>query len=117
MAVEATWPKQGRVQRLCVVRCGDDDHAAVLAESVELGEQLVETHARLGVVEVVSFASDRVDLVDENNGRLHFFRLGEQFAHALRSNTYKHLFEVGSGCAEERHTSLAGNSAREESFA
>jgi hypothetical protein len=62
-------------------------------------------------------ASDRVDLVDEDDAGRVLLRLLEHVAHARGTDADEHLDEVGAGDREERHIRLAGDGAGEQRLA
>ena len=60
---------------------------------------------------------DRVELVDEDDGRRRFARLLEQVAHAAGAHADDHLDELAGAHAEERDICLAGHGARQQRLA
>ena len=62
-------------------------------------------------------AADRIDLVDEHDGRRLRHRLAEQVPHATGPDTDEHLDEVRSRQAQERHTGLARDGPCEQRLA
>ena len=59
-------------------------------------------------------ASNRVDLVNEDDRRRHFARFREQLTHAAGTDTDNHLDELRRARAEERHLGLACGCAGEQ---
>jgi hypothetical protein len=58
-------------------------------------------------------ASDRVDLVDENDAGRVLLALLKHVAHPARADTYEHLDKIGARNREERHVRLTGDRPRE----
>ena len=113
LSVETACTEQGLVQNVGAVgRCQHDD-TRIGAEAVHLGKQLVQRTFALVVTAsdgtLATSATDGINLVDEDDARC--FRLGvvEQIADARGTHTDKHLHEVGTRKAEERHVSLTSH--------
>src|SRR6266511_2924603 len=120
LAVEAAGAQQRRVEDVRTVRRGDEDDAALGVEPVHLDEQLVEGLLALVVPTAEArapVAADRVDLVDEDDGRRVRLGLLEQVTDPGGADTDEHLDEVRAGDRVERHRGLAGDRAREERLA
>ena len=100
LTVEATGTEQGTVEDVSTVGGCQDDDAAVGAEAVHLGEELVEGALALVVASHgSSFAAgttDGVNLVDEDDARCFGFCLLEEVAHTAGAHTYEHLHEFGT---------------------
>ena len=62
-------------------------------------------------------APERVELVDEDDGRRLGTRLLEQVAHARSADADEHLHEFGAGDGEERHFGLPGDGLGEQRLA
>ena len=85
--VEPARAKQGLVEHVGPVGRADDDHAGGRVESVHLGEDLVQRLLSLvtaaeAATRAASRAADRVELVDEDDGRRLLLRLPEEVADA-----------------------------------
>src|SRR5438045_4490198 len=109
LAVEAARAQERRVEDVGPVGCGDDDHVRVRVEAVHLDEDLVEGLLTLVVRAAeagAALATDRVDLVDEDDAWGVALGLVEQVAHATRADADEHLDELGARDAEERHAGL-----------
>ncbi|GAA3298777.1 hypothetical protein GCM10020295_35220 [Streptomyces cinereospinus] len=120
LPVEAAGAQQRRVEDVGPVRRGDEDHAALDVEAVHLDEQLVEGLLALVVAAAeagAAVAADRVDLVDEDDGRGVRLGLLEQVTDPGGTDTDEHLDEVGTGDRVERHARLAGHGTREQRLA
>src|SRR5207302_6151634 len=74
---------------------------------------LVVTAAEPGA----AMATDRVDLVDEDDARRVLLALLEQIADSARADADEHLDEVRAADREERHAGLARDRAREQRLA
>ena len=99
---------------------GDDDHAFIGLEPVHLDEQLVERLFALVIAAAearAAMATDRVDLVDEDDAGRILLGLLEHVTDTARAHTDEHLDEIGAGNREERHVRLAGHGARGERLA
>ena len=120
LTVKASRTEQRRIQNVLTVGRRDDDDTFVGAEAVHLNQQLVERLLALVVSAAqsgASVASDRVDLVDEHDGRRVLLRLFEQVAHARCADTDIQLDEVRTGDRQERHTGLTGDRTGDQRFA
>ena len=118
LPIEPPGTEERRVEHVGPVRGGQDDDALVPGEAVHLGEDLVERLLAFIVTaegaRSAAGASNRVDLVDEDDGRRHLARFREQLTHPAGADTDDHLDELGRTRAEERHLGLACRCAREQ---
>ncbi len=113
LSVEAARTQQGLVQDVGTVGGGKDDDTAIGAETIHLGEQLVErilalvvaTHAHA----LTTGTTHGVYLVDEDDARALFLGLVEEVAHTACTDTHEHLHEVRTAHREEGHVCLAGH--------
>ena len=121
--VEAAGAQQRRVEDLGPVRGGDDDHARARVEAVHLGENLVERLLALVVAarDVGAAggtrATDRVELVDEDDRGGGLLGLLEQVTHARGADADDHLDELRRRHLEERDARLAGDGAGQQRLA
>ena len=86
-------------------------------EAVHLRENLIERLlllARSADRELPARAADRVQLVDEDDGRRVLTRLLEQITHARCADADDHLDELRAAHREEWHAGLSGDGAREK---
>ena len=117
LAVETTRAQQGGVEHIRAVGCSNHDHVGVAVETVHFDKQLVKGLLTLVVTAAhadAAAATDRIDLVHEDDcGGVRFCFL-EQIAHAGCAHTHEHLNKVGTGDRVERRASLARNSFREQ---
>ena len=117
LAVETTRAQQGGVEHIRAVGCSNHDHVGVAVETVHFDKQLVKGLLTLVVTAAhadAAAATDRIDLVHEDDcGGVRFCFL-EQIAHAGCAHTHEHLNKVGTGNRVERRASLARNSFREQ---
>ena len=120
-AVKAAGSDQRRVDDVRPVRRGEHHHAAVAAEAVHLGKELVDGGHLLVVAlhrrRVLSAHGDRVKLVDEDDARAALARLVEEVANARRAHAHEHLHELGARAREEGHLGLARQAPGEQSLA
>ena len=120
LAVEAAGPQQRRIEHVRTVGGGDEDDALVRLEAVHLHQQLVQRLLAFVMAAAQAGAavpSDGIDLVDEDDARRITLRLLEHVAHARGADAHEHLDEIRAGDGEERHVSLAGDSARQQRLA
>ena len=120
LPVEAAGPQQRRVEDVGTVGGGDQDHAALDVEAVHLDQQLVQGLLALVVAAAEAgpaVPADRVDLVDEDDGRGVGLGLLEQVADPGGADTDEHLDEVRAGDRVERHARLAGHGAGQQRLA
>jgi hypothetical protein len=109
LPVEAPGPQQRRVKDVGPVGGRDQDDAALGVEAVHLNEQLVQRLLALVVATAeagAAVAADRVDLVDEHDGRRVRLGLLEEITYAGGTDTDEHLDEVRPGDRVERHPRL-----------
>ena len=117
--VEAARTQQRLIEDLGAVRRREDHNALARIKAVDLSQQLVErlfalvVAAKLGI----TGAANRVDLIDEDDGRGDLRRLLEQIAHTARADADEHLHEVRAGDREERHVCLTGDGLCKQCFA
>ena len=121
LAVEAASTQQGLVEHVGTVGGGQHNHAAVVAEAVHLGEQLVERVLALivggKVVLAAAGAPYGVDLVDKDDAGSLLLGLAKHVAHAAGTHAHKHLDKVAASHREERHLRLAGHSLGQQRLA
>ena len=114
LPVETSGTQQGFVQNVHPVGGCQNDDTAVGAETVHLGQQLVQcvfpfviaSHGRV----LSACTSHGVDFVDEDDTRSLFLSLAEQVTHTAGSHAYEHFYEIGTGKREKRDVSLSGYS-------
>ena len=99
LAVKATGAQQRRVEDVGPVGGRDDDDVGALLEAVHLDQDLVQRLFALVMAAAqagAAMATDRVDFVDEDDGR----RLGlgalKQVAHAAGAHAHEHLDRIRS---------------------
>ena len=120
LAVEAAGAQERGVEDVGAVRRRDEDDVRLGVEAVHLDEQLVQGLLALVVPAAeagAAVAADRVDLVDEDDGRRVLLGLVEEVAHAAGADADEHLDEVRTGDRVERHARLTGDGAGEERLA
>ena len=120
VAVEAARAEQRGVEDVGPVGGRDHDHVLVGLESVHLDEELVEGLLALVVTTAeagATLASDRVDLVHEDDARRVLLGLVEEVADAARADADEHLDELRAADAEERNARLAGDRLAEQRLA
>ena len=112
LTVEASGAQKGLVEYVGAVCGGENDDAAVGAESVHLGQKLIEGVLAFVVAAHVRVAAagtaNGIDLVDEDYAGRFLFGLTEQVAHTRGADTYEHLYEVRTRHREERNVGFSG---------
>jgi hypothetical protein len=121
-AVEAAGAEERAIEHVGPVGCADDDHAGRRVEAVHLGQDLVQRLLALVVAAAEACdcrarAADRVELVDEDDGRRGLSRFLEQIAHARGSHADDRLDELRGRHGEERCVGFAGDRTRQERLA
>ena len=100
LAVETACPEQRLVEDVGTVGGGEDDHAAVGAKAVHLGEQLVERALALVVTAhvglVATGTTHGVNLVDKDDAGGLLLGLAEEVSHARGTDADEHLDEIGT---------------------
>ncbi len=112
LAVETARPQQRRIKHVGAIGGRNHDHTFAALETVHFHQQriqgllaLVMPAAQAGT----AMATDRIDLVDEDDAGRVLLGLLEHVAHAAGADTDEHLDEVGARNAEERNFGLAGD--------
>ena len=116
ISVETTRSSQSLVQHLGEVSGSQDDDSAILLETIQFGEQLVERLFDICSIPGVSFASNGVEFVDKNNSRGFAFCSREQISDSLGANSNVDFIKLTTRHEEERDTSFSSNSSSEESL-
>ena len=112
LTVETSASKQRRIQYVRTVGGRNDHDALVFTHTIHLDQQLVQRLFTLVVAAAhagTTLASDRIDLIDEHDARRCLLRLFEHIAHAARTGTDEHLYEIRTADGEERHIRLTGD--------
>ena len=121
LAVEAAGAQQRLVEDFGAVGGGEDDQPHRAVEAVHLGEQLVERLLTLVVAADgpadAACTAQRVEFIDEDDGRRLPARLLEQVAHPRRAHADKHLDELRAGDREERYPGLARHGLGQQGLA
>ena len=113
LTVEASGTHQRRVEHVGTVGGSKDNHAAVGAEAVHLGQQgiqrvlalVVSAHSRV----LRAGTSHSVNFVDEDDTWRLLLSLAEQVAHTTGTHAHEHLNEVASRHREEGHAGFSGH--------
>src|SRR5207248_5021875 len=120
LAIEASRTQERRVEDFGPVRCRDENEALRRIEAVHLDQKLVE-RLLFFVVSAQTVraarATERVQLVDEDDRRSAGTRLLEKIAHARRADADEHLDELRAVDREERHARFARDCASEKRLA
>ena len=117
LAVEAARPERVQGPRCRSVCRGEHHDAFGGVEAVHLREHLVQGLFALVMSAAepgATLASDRVDLVNEDDRRSLLASCLEQVAHSARRRRRTHFHEVRAADREERHARFASNSAGEQ---
>ena len=120
LPVEPPCPQQRRIEDFGPVGGGQQDDADRGIEAVEFGKQLVQGLLLLVVAAEGagrSAASERVELVDEDDAGRGLARLLEQIADPGGADADEHLHELGAGNREECDPGFAGHGAGEQGLA
>ena len=121
LSVESSGAQQCFVQYVGSVGGCHDYDAAVGAEAVHFGEELVECAFAFVVgAHLYAFAScssDGVYFVDEDDAGCFFFGLAEEVAHSACADTDEHFDEVATRHAEEWHIGFSCYGFGEQCFA
>mmetsp|Transcript_138958 Transcript_138958/g.241627 ORF Transcript_138958/g.241627 Transcript_138958/m.241627 type:complete len:306 (+) Transcript_138958:1432-2349(+) len=117
LPVETTRTQERRIQDVRPVGGRKDNDTSVARETVHLGQDLVQRLLTLVVTLTntgTTGSAHSINLIDEDQARSVLVGLLEQVPHSASTNTDEHLNEFGTRAAEERHTSLSGNSLGEK---
>src|SRR2546423_6192426 len=119
-AVEAPRTQQRRVKYVGPVGGGNQDHAFVRFKAVHLNQQLVQGLFSLIVSAAqasAAMAAYSVNLINKDDAGSILLALLKQVANAACAHADKHLYEVGTGDAEERHIGFTSYGARQQGLA
>jgi len=119
LTVESARSQQGFIEYIGTVGCRYDDDAFIAVKAVHFYKQLVQGLFALVVAAahaVAAMATDRIDLVDEDDARRAFLGLFEHVANARGADTDEHFDEIRTGYREERHTRFACNGPSQQRF-
>ncbi len=98
LPVKTSCPEQCLVKNVSTVCCSKDDNAAVCAETVHLGKELVEGIFTLVVSSHVRIAStcasNCVNLIDKYDTGSFLFSLAEKVTHSRCTYANKHFNEI-----------------------
>ena len=117
LSVEATRTQQCRVEDVGTVRRGEDHDPCAGLEAVHFGQHLVQGLLALVVTTTetgTALASDRVDLVDEDDRLAHLACLLEEVTNAARADADEHLHEVRTGDRQEADSGFTGHGTGKE---
>ena len=120
LAVEPAGAQQGRVEDIRPVRGGDQDHPVVGFKPIHLDQKLIEGLLPLVVPTTEArapMATDRVNLVDENDARGLLLALLKEVPHPGGPYTDEHLHEIASRDGEEGDVGLAGDGPGQQGLA
>ena len=119
LTVKTSRTEQRRVKNIAAVGRGNDDNTLIVAETVHLNQQLVQslfpfimTAAQTGT----SVTANCVDLIDKDNRRRVFLCLVKQVTNTRCTDTDKHLDKVRTGNREERNACFACNRTCKQGF-
>ena len=110
LTVETTCTKQSLVENVGTVGGGQHNDTRIGAKAIHFSKQLVQCAFALVVAACESIfatgATDGVNLIDEDDARSLRLGIVKQIADARSTHTDKHLNEIGTRKAEERHIGL-----------
>ena len=115
-AVEAAGAEQCRIEHIGAVGRRNEDDALVGLESVHLDQQLVERLFAFVVAAAeagATMASDRINLVDENDAGGVLLALDEEVANPRGTDANEHFDEIRTRNREKGHARFARNRTRE----
>ena len=100
LAIETASAEERLVKDIGAVGSGQDNDATVGAETIHLGQQLVERVLALVVAvhaRVTSAGTTHgVYLINKDDTRCFLFSLAEKIAYARSADAYEHLHEIGT---------------------
>ena len=118
-SIEATRSQDGRIEHVESVRRADQPDLPAVIEAIHLRKQL--HHRSLdfripGRFRVGSFRSNRVDLIDKDDGRLAFGGQLEEISHESSALPDEFLDEFGASHLDEGRIRLIGDGLGEHRF-
>lgn len=116
VTIEATRSRESLVQRLGEVGGGDENDAAVLFETIELGKKLVESLADVAGITLATLASYGVQLIDKDNRGSLGLGLSKELTDTLGADTHVYFLELTTGHEEEWDTGFARDRASQQSL-
>ncbi len=121
LSVKSPGAQQGGIENLRPVGGRENHNGRGGVEAVEFDQQLIERLLFFIVPAAerrgAAGAAQRIELVDENDGRRFFPRLLEQVAHPRRAHADEHLHKFRAADGEKRHPGLPGHGARQQRLA
>ena len=117
LPVKPAGTQQSIIQNIGTVGSCHDDDAFVIAETVHLHKELIESLLTLimSAAEAgTSLTANRIDLIDEDNGRSNLLGLLKQISHAPGTDAHIKLHKIRTGDGEELHIRLSCHSLRQE---
>ena len=97
LAVKSTWTQQCLVKNIWAVGCCNDDDTIIHIKTIHLNEQLVQRLLTLVMTATetrATLATNRINLINENDARCLLLSLFEHVAHTRGTNTNKHFDEI-----------------------
>ena len=120
LAVKPAGAQQRFVQDIGAVGGRHDNNAVVRVETVHLDKQLVQRLFTLVMPAAkagAALATDRVDLINEDDAGHRLFGLFKQITHAGCADADIHFNKIGARDRVKRHAGFAGAGAGEQRFA
>ena len=116
-AVEAARPAQRLVDRVGAIGCGNHDEVRTRLEPVHQSQQLRDEALLRLAGDAVALGRNRIDLVDENDGRRVLGRLLEHFAQRLLAFAIARSHDLGAIDGEEIGIAFIGDRLRQPRLA
>ena len=119
LSVETAGAKQGRIENIGTVGCSDDDHPFLGIETIHLNKEGIQGLLALVMTTahaVTTMATNRVNLINEDQTRSVLFALFEHVANTAGTHTDEHFDKVRSADRKEWNVRLTGNRTSEKSL-
>ena len=111
-SVESARAKKRRIQRIRTVGCCQNYNTLGAVKTIHLRQKLIQCLLPLivaaGKSGTVTFLSNGINLIDEDNTGSLFICLFKQITNLCRTHTYKHFHELRTGNGEERNFRFTG---------
>ena len=117
LSVESPRTEERRIEDVWSVRCCNEDDVVLEFKPIHLDEQLVERLLPFIVASAhagAPMATDRINLVHEDDAWRRFLGLPEQISDTRCTHTDEHLDEVAAADRKERNPCLTRDGASEQ---
>ena len=106
--VEAARAQYGGVHRFLEIGGAYNDNVVRFFEPIHFGQNLVDGVSGMAIFVIVALASDRIDFIDENDGRGVLTRFFKELTDPRGTEPHEHLIELRARLVEKAAFGFAG---------